>query len=84
MYFSVCKTCIQIDKFFAGADLIVVPSIQVRFTPATSEFARHIVAHTCGCVLEVPCGQHSYSTYNELRSEICKILDSGYLEMDLV
>ena len=63
---------------------MVVPQLHVRFVPAQSEFSRRMVAHTCGCVLELPTGEYGYGTYNELRSEVEKILDSGYLEMDIV
>lgn len=81
----ICKLCIYyINLFIAGSDLIAVEKIEVRFVLATSSFARVPVAHTCGCVLDIPSGDHGYGTYNELKTEFQKVIESGYLETDFV
>lgn len=65
----------------SGADIIVKPSIQIRFVPPTSYFARCPVAHTCGCVLTL---QDNYENMSEIKTEFDNIFKSNVWVMDIV
>jgi hypothetical protein len=67
--------------FCSGSDLLVVRQITVNFVSIASEFARVPVAHTCGCVLDLPT---TYANFMEFRKEFCSILESGVWIMDIV
>ena len=69
---------------FSGSNLIVVPKLQIRFISVASITERRPIAHTCGCVLELPAGENGYDSYLNLREEFNSILMSGYLQMDFV
>ena len=64
-----------------GSSLLIRDRIAVRFVGSTSEFTRRPVAHTCGCVLELP---NSYQSFIEFRSEFTSILESNVWIMDVV
>ena len=57
-------------KFLTGSNIITVDEIEVAFTTSVGG-NRHIVAHTCGPLLELP---STFQTYNELCEEISSIL----------
>ena len=67
-------------RFTTGSNLLTVPKITVRFTKL-SGLGRRPIAHTCGCVLELPV---EYSTYNDFRSDFNEILNAGVWVMDIV
>ena len=54
-----------------GASVCIVRKIKVEFN-SLSGFARHPIAHTCDCVLELPM---SYTNYDEFRGEFKAIFD---------
>ena len=63
---------------------MVVESIQVRFITVQHEIERRPIAHTCGNVLEIPVGETGYTSFLMLREEFNSILNSGYLEMEII
>lgn len=65
--------------FVTGADVLCVPDIQVEFTQL-DRLARRPIAHTCGCVLELP---STYETYTELRAEFSNVLAQGKWQNDI-
>jgi hypothetical protein len=67
-------------RYFTGADMICVPSIEVSFNRMVG-FGRAPQAHTCGPLIELP---STYGSYPELRQEIQALLDANYLKMDIV
>lgn len=66
---------------FIGADILLGKRITVRLVAPVSEFSRRPVAHTCGCVLEVP---DSYCSFVDLRNDFSAILKSSVWSMDIV
>ena len=64
-----------------GAEVMSVEKLTVEFNAVKRGLARRPIAHTCGPTLELPA---TYLSYNELRTEFVNILDSGYLQMDIV
>ncbi|XP_070551821.1 uncharacterized protein [Ptychodera flava] len=67
-------------RFCTGANLMVKQEIWVRFVDLAG-LARRPVAHTCGCVLELP---RSYENFPQFRSEFKSVIDSGIWVMDIV
>jgi hypothetical protein len=67
-------------RFCTGADILIVSKISVTFSDLEG-FQRRPIAHTCGCVLEIP---RSYESYPAFRSEFKKLLESDIWVMDLV
>jgi hypothetical protein len=65
-------------RFCTGSD-VMLKSITVRFSDLDG-FGRRIIAHTCGCVLEVPM---SYENYVEFRAEVMSVLKSDVWVMDI-
>jgi len=65
----------------SGSDLIVSDEITVSFIKAESDFQRRPIAHTCGCVLELP---DTYTEFTDLRKDFTEILKSGIWIMDIV
>ena len=61
-------------RFCTGSDLLF-KEIAVRFTQIDG-FARRFIAHTCGCILEIP-------DYVEFRSEFTSVLKSDVWVMDI-
>ena len=57
-------------KFATGADVICVETIYIQFSQLDG-LARRPIAHTCGCVLEVPT---SYGGYPEFRNEWSELM----------
>lgn len=66
--------------FVTGADVICVPTIHVNFIKLKG-FERRPIAHTCGCVLELPC---TYNSYTELCTEFTNILSKGKWQNDIL
>lgn len=65
-------------RFSTGSDLML-KEIRVRFS-SLDGFARRVIAHTCGCVLEIPT---SYDNYVEFRAEFMSVLKSDVWVMDM-
>lgn len=65
-------------RFSTGSDLML-KEIRVRFS-SLDGFARRVIAHTCGCVLEIPI---SYDNYVEFRAEFMSVLKSDVWVMDM-
>ncbi|MEQ2226134.1 hypothetical protein ILYODFUR_024473 [Ilyodon furcidens] len=66
-------------RYCTGSELFLAKTIKVTFSDM-SEFTRRLVAHTCSCLLELPC---NYSNYAEFKSEFCSVLKSGVWVMDM-
>lgn len=66
--------------FITGADVICVHRIDVTFTRLEG-LARRPVAHTCGCVVELP---STYDSYAEFRSEFTNILAKEKWQNDIM
>lgn len=66
-------------RFCTGSDL-VDQAIHVEFIE-TTDFVRSPQSHTCGCILKLPIGYHSYPDF---RCEFNNILSSSMWVMDLV
>ena len=66
-------------RFCTGSDLLD-KAILIEFIETTN-FLRRPQSHTCGCVLKVPTGYHSYPDF---RSEFNNILTSSMWVMDVV
>ncbi|KAJ8047916.1 hypothetical protein HOLleu_00033 [Holothuria leucospilota] len=67
-------------RFCTASDLMTCEEISVQFNER-SGLSRHPVAHTCGCVLELPV---TYDNYPEFRSEFKAVLESGVWVIDIV
>ncbi len=65
-------------RFCTGADIMIVPKIEVNFTDLAG-FERRPIAHTCGCILELP---RNYENYPTFRSEFKNLLSSNIWVMD--
>ena len=72
---------LHVCTLLSGADVLVVDNITIRFTKPENEFARNPVAHTCGCVLEIP---ETYASYMEFSEEFKTLLQSEVWIMDIV
>jgi len=70
----------KILRFCTGSSVICVEKIMVSFNAETG-LNRRPVAHTCGATLDLPC---TYSSYPEFRTEFDNILNSSYMEMDII
>ncbi|ELU18471.1 hypothetical protein CAPTEDRAFT_205533 [Capitella teleta] len=68
-------------SFCTGADVLLVPAIDVKLFEPTNDFSRMPVAHTCGCLLEVP---SSYGSVAEFSEEMSGILNSNIWVMDVI
>ena len=66
--------------FVTGGDVLCVPTIHVDFTKLEG-FERRPIAHTCGCVLQLPC---SYNSYTELRTECTNVLAKRKWQNDIL
>lgn len=66
-------------RFCTGADSITSDSIIIHFKNIDG-FGRASVAHTCGCILELPT---SYDKYTDFRSEMNSLLASNIWIMDI-
>lgn len=66
--------------FITGADVICVKSIEITFTKLEG-LARRPIAHTCGCVLELP---STYDSYAEFRSEFTNVLAKEKWQNDIM
>ncbi len=53
-----------------GADVLTGKVISVPLVEPQSEFQRRPIAHTCGCVLEIPT---TYVSYVELRNDVMSV-----------
>ncbi|XP_048841872.1 uncharacterized protein LOC125714873 [Brienomyrus brachyistius] len=67
-------------RFCTGSDLFLGKIISIIFTQIKG-FQRRLIAHTCGCVLELSL---HYDSYPDFRSEINKVLESNVWVMDIV
>lgn len=65
--------------FVTGADVLCVDTIDVDFTQLDG-LQRRPIAHTCGCVLELP---STYDSYMELRAEFSNVLAKGKWQNDI-
>ena len=74
----------MVSVILCFSNLIVVPKLHIRFISVASSTERRPIAHTCGCVLELPAEENGYDSYLNLREEFNSILMSGYLQMDFV
>ncbi|XP_023932019.1 uncharacterized protein LOC106182062 isoform X1 [Lingula anatina] len=70
----------QFLRYCTGSDLLTVPQISVEFSSLTG-FQRRPVAHTCGCVLQLP---RLYESYMDFRYEFDNILNQNIWVMDIV
>ena len=61
-------------RFTTGSSALIVENITVSFN-STTGMARRPIAHTCGCVLEVP---STYISYLEFEAEFSAILNDEY------
>lgn len=66
--------------FVTGADVICVGSIKVDFTKLKG-LERRPIAHTCGCVLELP---STYDSYTEFRAEFSNVLAKEKWQHDIM
>ena len=66
--------------FVTGADVVCVESIQVEFTKLEG-LERRPIAHTCGCVLELP---STYDLYTEFRAEFSNVLAKEKWQNDIM
>lgn len=66
-------------RFCTGASMICVDGIRVSFSDLTGA-ARRPVAHTCGCVLELPV---SYESFPQFREEMNNLFSSQYWDIDI-
>lgn len=66
--------------FVTGADVLCVPTIHVQFTELDG-IARRPIAHTCGCVLELP---STYDEYTEFRAEFSNVLAKEKWQNDIM
>lgn len=67
-------------RFVTGSNLLVREKISVRFVELQG-LARRPVAHTCGCVLELP---RAYANYPDFKTEFLSVLESSVWVMDIV
>jgi hypothetical protein len=67
-------------RFCTGSNLLTVEKISVEFTSLTG-CQRRPVAHTCGCVLELP---RTYESFIDFRYEFDSILSHNIWIMDIV
>ena len=68
--------------FTTGADVIVIAVfqlIQIEFTKLEG-IGRHPIAHTCGCVLEIP---SSYDSFSEFGAEFTNVLAKEKWQNDI-
>jgi hypothetical protein len=70
----------QFLRFCTGSDLIIKEKIYVRFVDLDG-LARRPVAHTCGCVIEIP---KKYDSFMDFRKELNNVLQSNIWVMDIV
>lgn len=63
-----------------GADVVISMKIQVTLVGKMNDFARRPIAHTCGCLLELP----TYPSYVEFSEEMASVLKSDVWVMDIV
>ena len=66
--------------FITGADAICVSYINVDFTKL-ERLGRRPIAHTCGCVLELP---STYDSYAEFRAEFTNVLAKEKWQNDIM
>ena len=66
--------------FVTGSDVVCVSRISVEYTKLEG-LARRPIAHTCGCVLELPT---TYENFAEFRSEFTNILLQERWQMDIM
>ncbi len=66
--------------FTTGSDVVCVPTIRVIFTKLEG-LERRPIAHTCGCVLELPC---TYNSYTDFRAEFTNVLAKGKWQNDIM
>jgi len=66
--------------FTTGADVICVTNINVEFTKL-ERLARRSIAHTCGCVLEIP---STYDSYADFRADFTNVLAKGKWQNDIM
>ena len=66
--------------FTTGADAMCVSCINVDFTKLEG-LGRRPIAHTCGCVLELP---STYDTYAEFRAEFTNVLAKEKWQNDIM
>ena len=66
--------------FATGADVICVSTIQIEFTKLEG-LGRRPIAHTCGCVLEIP---STYDSYAEFRAEFTNVLAKEKWQNDIM
>ncbi|KAL3978283.1 fumarate hydratase, class II [Sarotherodon galilaeus] len=67
-------------RFCTGSDLNLGKNIIIGFNKLKG-FQRRPVAHTCGCVLELPI---NYDRYPDFRSEMNSVLESNVWVMDII
>lgn len=67
-------------RFCSGSNLLTVEKISVEFTSLTG-YQRRPIAHTCGCVLELP---RTYESFIDFRYEFDNILSQNIWIMDIV
>ena len=70
----------QFLRYCTGSDILTVEKILVEFTSLTGT-ERRPIAHTCGCVLQLP---RSYESYMDFRYEFDSILSHNIWIMDIV
>eukprot|EP00112_Aurelia_sp_Birch-Aquarium-sp1_P026041 Seg8990.2 transcript_id=Seg8990.2/GoldUCD/mRNA.D3Y31 product="hypothetical protein" protein_id=Seg8990.2/GoldUCD/D3Y31 len=66
-------------RYCTGADVIICDEIVVTFTEY-SGMGRRPIAHTCGCVLEIPA---TFANFVEFREEFGNILNCDNWEIDI-
>ena len=67
-------------RYVTSAEMICVEQIEVTFNQMRG-LGRAPQVHTCGPLLELP---STYTSYPDLRCEFMSILESSYLQMDIV
>lgn len=67
-------------RFVTGSDLMIKDCISVRFVDLQG-IARRPIAHTCGCVLELP---KVYANYPDFKTEFLSVLQSSVWVMDII
>lgn len=61
-------------RYVTGSDVITTSKIEITFTNLDG-LSRRPVAHTCGCVLELP---STYQSYVELVEDFSSVLNAKY------
>lgn len=80
-FLKIIKIVLVGTDILVGADMLIGKDIKVSLVTPSSDFTRRPVAHTCGCVLELP---NTYTSYVDLRNYFNVVLKSDVWSMDII